>query len=150
MRVLALLSLILGAAVLNACAPAKTPPTGRWIGNYDVPGVMVDARLEIQPDGRVRVSAPNLVNVTVNGEAQRVVLHAKLAAQLDRDWRLVEPRKMDFDGKVFRKPGGVAPQMEWNPETKTMILVFYFGMHKAVRITMQPVESYADDPWAQT
>jgi hypothetical protein len=53
---------------------------------------------------------------------------------------------MDFDGRVFRKPGGVAPQMEWNPDSKKMTVVVYLGM-KTVRIPVHVVKDFSDDPW---
>jgi hypothetical protein len=54
---------------------------------------------------------------------------------------------MDFDGHVFRKPGGIAPQMEWNPDTRRMTLIVYLGMN-TVRIPMRAVSDFPGDPWS--
>lgn len=143
---------VLMAAILvlmAACTRQEKPPTGRWIGNYESQEVMVDARLEILPDGSVRVSAPNITDVGDVGDSDRQIMHRRLADELDQTWYKVDPRKMDFDGRTFRKPGGVAPQMEWDPQIKRMRLVFYFGMHKSIRIDMQPSADFSDDPWRQ-
>lgn len=139
--------LLLGLGVLIACSRPAQPPVGRWTGNYDSPDVMVDARLEIGKDGSVRVSAPDLLDVgQVSGE-DRAAMHSRLAADLAESWDEVAPRPMDFDGKVFRKPGGFAPQMEWNPQTRQMKLVFYFGTRHSIRIPMRAVDDFGDDPW---
>jgi hypothetical protein len=141
--------LLAGLAMLVACTPSKKPPTGRWIGNFESASVMVDTRLEILSDGTVRVSAPNFLNVGDDiSEERRAVMHGRLADELGKTWSLVAPRKMDFDGRVFRKSGGVAPQMEWNPMTEKMVVVFYFGMQKSIRIDMKRVDVFGDDPWA--
>jgi hypothetical protein len=74
-------------------------------------------------------------------------MREKLAASLASSWGSVEGRAMDFDGRVFRKPGGIAPQMEWNPDSKTMTVVVYFGM-KTARIPLHQVKDFSADPWA--
>jgi len=141
--------LLVGLGVLVACSRPAHPPTGRWIGNYDAPDVVVDARLEIAKNGLVRASAPDLLDVGQVSDETRAVIHARLAADLAESWDAAEPRAMDFDGRVFRKPGGVAPQMEWNPRTKQMKLIFYFGTKHSIRIPMRPVENFDADPWAR-
>jgi hypothetical protein len=149
MRGIAVL-LCIGLAVVAACSRPEKPPTGRWIGNYENTDVMVDVRLEILPDGTVKVSAPNITDAGEISDMDRFALHKRLADQLEESWYKVEPRPMDFDGTTFRKVGGVAPQMEWSPQTKIMTLVFYFGMHKSIRIVMSPTVDFSDDPWHQS
>ena len=139
--------LLLAAVALVACSRQPAPPQGRWIGNYESPAVMVEAWLEILPGGTVRVSAPDLTDIGSPTDEERAVMHARLASQLSDDWNDVVPRKFDFDGRVFRKPGGFAPQMEWNPETRQMKVVFYFGMQRSLRIVMHPVKDFSEDPW---
>ena len=141
--------LLLGLGVLAACSRPAQPPVGRWIGHYDAPDVMVDARLEITKDGLVRASAPDLLDVGEISDEARVATHARLAAELAESWDEAEPRAMDFDGQVFRKPGGVAPQMEWDPQTRQMKVVFYFGTKHSIRIPMRAVDDFDKDPWAR-
>ena len=140
--------LLLGFGALVACSRPAQPPVGRWIGHYDAPDVVVDARLEITKDGAVRVSALDLLDVGQVSDQARVAMHARLAADLAASWDDVVPRAMDFDGRVFRKPGGVAPQMNWNPDTKKMSLIFYFGTKHSIGIPMYAVEDFGNDPWA--
>ena len=140
--------LLLGFGALVACSRPAQPPVGRWIGHYDAPDVVVDARLEITKDGAVRVSALDLLDVGQVSDQARVAMHARLAADLSASWDDVVPRAMDFDGRVFRKPGGVAPQMNWNPDTKKMSLIFYFGTKHSIGIPMYAVEDFGNDPWA--
>lgn len=140
--------LLLAVVALAACSKQHVPPAGRWIGSYESSSVMVDAWLEILPDGTVRISAPDLTDTGYPSDADRAAMHARLASQLAESWNDVAPRKFDFDGRVFRKPGGIAPQMEWNPETRQMKVVFYFGMQRSLRIVMHPVNDFSEDPWA--
>jgi hypothetical protein len=105
------------------------------------------AWLEISPAGDVRVSAPDFLDPGELSDEQRTNAHRRLANQIYDDWSSVRSRHYDFDGHVFRKPGGFAPQMEWNPVTKQMKLVFYFGMQRSMRIAMTPVKEFTDDPW---
>lgn len=140
--------LIVAAVLMAACGRGPAPPAGKWIGHYEASGIMVAVRLEIGSDGAVRVSAPNILNTAVNNEVQRKAMHRKLADELERSWSKVEARDMDFDGKIFRKPGGVAPQMVWNAATRTMKVVCYFGLQKSIYIDMRPVGDFSADPWA--
>jgi hypothetical protein len=139
--------LLIAALVLVACSRAPVSPTGRWVGHYESPSVMVVAWLEILPNGVVRVSAPDILDIGEPNEDQRQVARRRLASQLFDNWGQVPARHYDFDGHTFRKHGGVAPQMEWNPNTKQMKLVFYFGMERSMRIVMQPVKEFGEDPW---
>ncbi|HEY0281867.1 MAG TPA: hypothetical protein VGC27_04500 [Rhizomicrobium sp.] len=141
--------LLIGLGMLIACSRPAQPPVGRWIGNYDAPDVMVDVRLEITKDGLVRASAPDLLDVGKVSDETSAALRARLASDLAENWGNAELRVLDFDGRVFRKPGGVAPQMEWNPKTRQMTLVFYFGTKRSIRIPMRAVENFDHDPWAR-
>ena len=139
--------LLMAGLILAGCSKSHQPPSGRWMGHYESPSVMVVAWLEISPSGDVRVSAPDFLDPGEPSDEQREAAHKKLGGELYEDWGNVHPRRYDFDGHVFRKQGGYAPQMEWNPQTKEMKLVFYFGMQRSIRITMQPVKEFTEDPW---
>jgi hypothetical protein len=141
------IAVLCALAVVAACSQHTKPPAGRWIGNSDSPTIMVDAWLEILPNGSVRVSAPDFLDAGDVSDHDRAYIHQRLADELLHSWKDVEARPMDFDGHTFRKPGGVAPQMEWNPGTKEMKLVFYFGMQKSIRIAMHKVDEFSADPW---
>jgi hypothetical protein len=141
--------LLIVSLVLVACSKQHQPPTGRWVGHYESPSVMVVAWLEIVPGGDVRISAPDLLDIGRPAEDQRAAMHARLANELSDSWGEVNLRHYDFDGRVFRKPGGFAPQMEWNPLTRQMRVVFYFGMQRSIHIPMQRVEKFSEDPWLQ-
>jgi hypothetical protein len=143
MRIAALAVLI--ALALAACSHPK-PPAGRWEGTYESADTMLAARLEIEDDGQVRVSAPDLLDV---GPDERDAARGKLAADLASDWDRVAPRKMDFDGETFRKPGGIAPQIVWKAKSKQMWLVVYLGTRPGLRIAMREVGDFSDDPWSR-
>jgi hypothetical protein len=140
MRKIALAIALLG---LTACThPA--PPQGRWEGTYDSGGTLIAARLEIEADGLVRVSAPNISDVAPDdADAAR----AKLASDLDAGWESVQPRAMDFDGETFRKPGGIAPQMIWKAKSKQMRLMVYLGKNPGLDIAMRQVGDFSDNPF---
>jgi len=145
MRRFATVLLVLFA--LEGCSK-PAPPIGRWAGRYDAGGVLIDARVEIGSNGEVRVSAPDLVNVTADTDDDRAALHQRLAAELADDWDAVEPRPMDYDGHVFRKPGGVAPQLIWDKDSGRMTMVVYIGNRPGMNITLAPVADFDKDPWA--
>jgi hypothetical protein len=139
--------LLIAGLVLAGCSKSHQPPVGRWIGHYESPVVMVVAWMEIAPRGDIKVSAPDLLDIGEPSDEQREAAHRRLANQLYDSWGDVQPRHYEFDGHVFRKPGGVAPQMEWNPKTRRMTVVFYFGMQRSIRIPMQPVKEFTEDSW---
>jgi hypothetical protein len=145
MRNLALV--ILAAVALLSCSRA-TPPVGRWEGTYESSDMMIAARLEIAPDGLVKVSAPDLLNTSAPAD-ERSGMREQLAGDLAAGWASVTPRKMDFDGQTFRKPGGIAPQMIWKANRKQMLLVVYIGTQPSVRIPMREVGDFSDNPFAQ-
>ena len=127
---------------LSACADSR-PPTGRWEGLYEDAGVIIVARLEITDTGRVRVYAPN----AITGEqplspAERASLVQQLQARLATSWPAVEPLPLEFDGQVFRKPGGVAPQLEWDSGRKRMTMIYYSGNRSSVRVALTSVGEF--------
>jgi len=132
---------LVAALVLAACShPA--PPQGRWEGTYESGDVVLAARLEIEANGQVRVSAPDLLDVAPD---DRAAAREKLSADLSGGWDQVVPRKMDFDGETFRKPGGIAPQMVWT--SKQMYLVVYIGTRPSFRVLMHQVGDFSDNPF---
>jgi hypothetical protein len=134
---------LLSVLALAACShPA--PPTGRWEGAYESNEVMIAARLEIEPDGQVRVSAPDLLDI---GPDERDAAREKLSSDLEAAWDSVTPRPMDFDGENFRKPGGIAPQMVWKAKSRKMSLIVYLGTRPAITIAMREVGGFSENPW---
>ena len=145
MRLPALIFALGCALFASACSEPKTPE-GRWEGVYESADTMMAARLEIDAQGEVRVSAPDLLEIQDASEETRVAMRERLAQELRTKWDEVAPRKMDFDGDTFRKPGGVAPQMEWDGDKMT--LVAYFGANPALRIPLKKVrDHFSDDPF---
>ncbi len=140
-----LLTLIACALLLAGCSK-HAAPAGRWEGTYESGDTFVAARLEIS-DGLVRVSAPDVTDDGLRDESERAQMRANMAARLAGAWGEIEPRKMDFDGTTFRKPGGIAPQISWDPETKVMTLWVYLGTNPAIKIPLRPVSAFSDDPW---
>jgi len=134
------------AAALAACGKSQ-PPVGKWEGGTDSGGNLVVARVEILPNGQVKVMAPDITNAV--GPRERIdELRARLAADLANGWSAVAPRSFDFDGKTFRKPGGIAPQMVWDKASNQMTLELYIGAQPAMPVPLRPVEDFHDNPWA--
>ena len=75
-------------------------------------------------------------------------MREELAADLASGWDRVAPRPFDFDGKTFRKPGGIAPQMVWDKASNQMTLELYIGANAALPMPLRPVENFHDSPWA--
>lgn len=142
-------AVILGLCLLAvlACSNSKTAPVGRWEGTYEANDAVLAARLEITPKGDIFLSAPDMINPGNLPSDQRQALHQRIADELAEDWGEAQPRHFDFDGRQFRKPGGVAPQMEWNPDTRQMTVIVYPGMHPTIRIPMREVKDFSDNPW---
>jgi hypothetical protein len=135
----------LGVA-LAACSNNPRPPVGRWQGAYEDPSLVVVARLEIDSSGTVRVSAPNaIIDVTQLSKDQLADLRKRLDAGLAHSWSSVGPVPLEFDGHAFHKPGGVAPQLEWDNAGKKMILVFYSGNRASVHVPLDPVANFDSD-----
>jgi hypothetical protein len=136
----ALIALGLGLA---ACADPH-PPVGRWEGAYEDANLIIVARLEITSEGAVRVSAPNAITEgPALSPAERSELLQHLQSGLAASWSAVSPLPLEFDGSVFRKPGGVAPQLEWDEEHKRMTMVYYSGTRASVRVPMTSVAEFA-------
>jgi len=140
------IAFLLLALSLTACSK-PTPPVGRWEGGYFANGTIVAARVEVGPDGQVRVSAPDITNLENAKPEQLQQERDKLAADLASAWDSVAPRPFDFDGKTFRKPGGIAPQMVWDKDSNQMTLEIYIGANAALPVTLRPVDAFHDDPW---
>ena len=147
MRFAAFLCLAVGlfAGGLTACSKAS-PPVGKWEGGYEGGGDLVAARVEILPDGQVKVMVPDYTNA-VGPREQINQMRAQLAAGLANGWSEVTPRRFDFDGKTFRKPGGVAPQMVWDKNSNQMTLQLYIGARPALPVPLRPVDGFHDNPW---
>ena len=136
---------VLTAVALFSCShPA--PPKGRWEGVFETGDTMIAARLEVEDDGQVRVSAPDLLDIGSASDEDRPAMRQKLAADLDAGWGDVATRPMDFDGENFRKPGGIAPQMIW--KSGNMQLVVYLGTRPAIQIPMRKVDDFSDNPFS--
>jgi hypothetical protein len=129
-----------------ACGRSN-PPLGRWEGTYETADTMIVARLEIDANGAIYVSAPDALEIRATDEGDREVIRQRLAIGLDRAWGDDTPRQFDFDGTVFRKPGGIAPQMEWDPGKKQMTLIVYPGTQPTVRVPLHAVGNFSVDPW---
>jgi hypothetical protein len=132
---------------LCACSSSKAPPVGRWEGTYEASDAMVAVRLEITPKGNIFLSAPDALNIDAYSEDQRVAMRQRLAEGLETSWGDTQPRRLEFNGRVFRKPGGIAPQMEWNPNSGEMTVIVYLGTHPAIRIPMRAVKDFDSNPW---
>ena len=128
------------------CSGHSNPPVGHWEGTFESNDTMIAARLEIDPKGMIFVSAPDAENFGDSADA-RAAIRQSLAQTLSNGWGDVRPRTFDFDGRTFRKPGGVAPQMEWDPDSKAMTLLVYLGMRDAIRIPLHAVKDFSDNPW---
>jgi len=135
-------------AVAFACSHSP-PPSGRWQGAYESRDTMVVTRLEIDSKGNIYLSAPDATDIGTAAAQDRAAIRRRLADGLSAAWGEVQPRQFDFDGRIFRKPGGVAPQLEWNPDQKTMTAVVYLGLHPSIRIALRPVSDFSGDPWMQ-
>jgi len=134
------------ALLLFACSRPAVP-VGRWEGAYESDDVMIATRLEIAADGSVRVSAPDLLDIGGATAEERSAMRLKLAADLAAAWADAVPRNMDFDGKVFRKPEGIAPQMLWNNRTRQMRIVVYIGTRPGIQIGVHQVSDFTNNPW---
>ena len=147
MRIAVALIAALGVAgvCLGACAPGK-PPAGRWEGTFDSGDTLVAVRLEIDKDGAIYLSAPDAMGASADPD-EREAIRQRLAEGLDQSWPEVPARQMEFDGKAFRKPGGVAPQMIWDPDSKHMFVILYPGTRASIRVVMHDVADFDSDPW---
>jgi hypothetical protein len=136
----------IAAMALASCGKPQ-PPVGKWEGGYEAGGDLVAARVEILATGGIKISAPDVTNA-MGSRDQIDAMRAQLAADLANGWSGVDPRSFDFDGKTFRKPGGVAPQMIWDKDTNQMILELYIGASPAMPVPLRPVNDFHDNPFA--
>ena len=135
-------ALLLGLLILAACS-APRPPAGRWQGAYEDPGLIIVARLEIDSAGHVRISAPNAITDAAPVTAsERADLRSRLESGLASSWASVAPLPLQFDGHAFHKPGGVAPQLEWDGAGNRMTLIFYSGNRASVRVELDAVKDF--------
>ena len=142
-------TLVVGLCLVAALACTRSPPpTGRWQGSYESRDTMVVTRLEIDSKGNIYLSAPDATDIGNATDTDRAAIRQRLADGLSVAWGDAQPRQFDFDGRVFRKPGGVAPQLEWDSSQRTMTAVVYLGLHPAIRIPLHPVFAFSADPWS--
>jgi len=138
---------IFATLALGGCWRHAQAPAGRWEGTYEADDIMIVARVEVEPDGAVRVSAPNYTDLDGATEEQRNEIRGNLASGLADGWDHVPARAFDFDGHDFRKPGGIAPQMTWDKAAKQMTLIVYLGTHPAIDIPLHAKDEFSDNPW---
>ena len=140
-------ALFLTLLLLAGCGKPQ-PPAGKWEGGTLSGGTIVVARVEIGADRLIKVSAPDITNL--GGAPPETLLNEreKLQSDLVNVWDDVKPRTFDFDGKTFRKPGGLAPQMMWDKATGQMTLKIYIGANPALPVVLRPVDAFHDDPFA--
>jgi hypothetical protein len=136
---------MLGLAACLACAPHKVPPSGRWQGTFESRDAMILVRLEIDTKGVVYLSAPDALDIQTVSPEDRQVLRQKLRDGLAVNWATVKPREMSFDGSIFRKPGGVAPQLAWDATTGRMTAYVYLGLRPAITIPLRAVANFDSD-----
>ncbi|MBS0275472.1 MAG: hypothetical protein JSR55_14060 [Proteobacteria bacterium] len=147
MRIPAALFACFCLSALAGCSHQTAPPTGRWEGTYDAGDTLVAARMEITAKGQIFVSAPNAENIASTSNGARAAIRQRLASGLAAGWDDVTPIQLDFDGQTFRKPGGIAPQAEWNSSTHRMTLIVYLGRGDGFRIPMRAVKTFSPDPF---
>src|SRR5262245_15958160 len=140
--VLALGVMIVIGVAISACAEPR-PPIGRWEGRYEDAGVIIVAGLEITPDGAVRGSAPKAITGGESlSQTERSHMLQQLKTGLAASWPAVKPLPLQFDGSAFRKPGGVAPQLEWDAASKRMTMIYYSGNRSSIRVALSSVGEF--------
>lgn len=133
------------ASVAVGCSDNRAP-IGKWQGAYSGDNAIIVARVEVQSDGQVRVTAPDaFADYTQMSEADKMFVEQNLRAGLTASWPKVAPRKFDFDGHTFRVPGGVAPQLTYDSSTRHMTMyVYQGGAQPTLHIDMAPVAQFTD------
>lgn len=137
---------VFGCLLLTSCSKAP-PPSGRWEGFYESADTMVAARLEIEDNGLVSVSADDVTNIGGATTDERTSIGESLFARLAIDWDKSAPHAMDFDGKIFRNPGGISHQIAWDSNRNIMTLYVYLGLRPAILVPLHAVSDFANDPW---
>ena len=148
MRILAAFLACFCLIALAGCSREVAPPAGRWEGAYDAGNTIVTARMEITDKGQIFVSAPNAENIASSSSDDRAAIRQRLAYDLVQGWDEVKPHQLDFDGKTFRKPGGIAPQMVWDKASNHLTLQLYIGSRPAMPVPLRPVDDFHDNPFA--
>ena len=141
-----LAALLVAVLVLGACTKPASP-VGRWEGTYEQSGTFIAARLELAPGGQARISAPDVTDTSIESDSDRAAMRQNMADRLAGAWGDVAPRPLDFDGATFRKPGGIAPQIDWDRATNRMTLYVYLGTQPAIHIPLHSVSDFSSDPW---
>jgi len=134
-------------AAVAGCSRHVSPPVGRWEGVYDSGGTIVAARMEVTPKEQIFVSAPNAENMGSMSEEDHAAVRQKLAEGLAAGWDSVPPHQMDFDGKTFRKPEGIAPQAEWDSAAQRMTLIVYLDKGDGIHIPLHSVKEFSPNPF---
>lgn len=132
---------------LFACSHAK-PPVGRWEGKYDSADIIVAVRLQIDASGNVYLSAPDALDFPAVSDEQRQAMHDRLARRLADAWGDVPARQFEFDGSTFRKPDGIAPQMEWDAASRQMTVIVYLERRPGIRVPLHAVTDFSSNPWS--
>lgn len=141
-----IVAVLFGVLLLVSCSKSE-PPVGRWEGTYQQNGTFIAARLELAPNAQVRISAPDVTDPSIDNDQDRAAMEQNMADRLAGAWGEVAPRPMDFDGTTFRKPGGIAPQIEYDRSSNIMTLYVYLGTQPAIRIPLHPVDDFSANPW---
>jgi hypothetical protein len=149
MRILATCLACFCLIAVAGCSREAAPPVGRWEGAYDAGSTIVVARMEITDKGQIFVSAPNAENIASSSSDDRAAIRQRLAYDLVQGWDEVKPHQLDFDGKTFRKPGGIAPQAEWDDATHRMTLVVYLDKGDGLRIPLRAVKEFSPNPFGK-
>ncbi len=100
-------------------------------------------RLEITPKGQIFISAPNAQDFGAVSDEDRAAIRQRLADGLEEDWGSAKSFDLDFDGKTFRRPGGIAPQLEWDSGTRQMTMIVYLGTRPAIHIPLRAVKQFS-------
>ena len=74
-------AVFLAALVAVSACSKPTPPVGKWEGGTESGGTLVVARVEILPNGQVKIMAPDITNV-MGPRAQIEEYRARLSADL--------------------------------------------------------------------
>ena len=130
------------------CSRNVAPPVGRWEGTYDANDTIVVARMEITSKGQIFVAAPNAENIGAMSAEDHAAVRQKLADGVAAEWDSVTPHPLEFDGKDFRRPGGIAPQAEWDANSQRMTLIVYLDKGDGLRIPLRTVKEFSQNPFS--
>lgn len=138
---------LLGSFLLSSCSE-PAPPVGRWEGTYKSGATYIAARLELAPGPTARISASDVTDQSITNDEDRIAMEQNLAERLAGSWGEVVPRPLAVDGQTFRKPGGSAPLITWNPAANMMTLYVYLDTQIAIRVTLRRVTDFSANPWS--